>query len=134
MSAFRVKPQSKAEITKGSTIVGKRIPESTPLGKTLAQLRLQYAMASEVTMPQEDLRRRMMETSLNVEAPLDLLAANKAREQRARLIREHISRFMESFEAQNGQPPNSVGVPRDSYDEIKAACDGYLNVTVCVMT
>ena len=127
MSAHRpqAKRQSKADLVKGKTLVGKRISTDTPLGKTLAQLRVQYACAAEINLPGDDLRRRMMETSLNVEAPLDLLAARKVRDQRKRLIRERIDRAIDTAIAQHGVPPSSVGIPREALDEVREACYDY---------
>lgn len=115
---------------KGDKLVGKRIDPKTPLGETLAKLRTQYAMAAQITTPQEDLQRRMMETSMNVEAPLNDLAAKKERDQRARLIRERIQRAMDATYTQHGQYPTTIGVPAEVYDETKEACAGYIDVII----
>lgn len=132
MSAFRPKQsrQTKADLTKGATLVGQRIDPKTPLGKTLADLRVMYAAAGEIKMPAEDLRRRIMETSLNVEAPLDLLAAKKAKEQRARLIRERIQRTMDSVMKTEGRYPSTIGIPREALDEVREACHDFDTVFV----
>ena len=124
MSSFKpqAKRQTKADLVKGKTLVGQRIPENTPLGKSLAQLRTAYACAAEITLPQEDLRRRIMETSLNVEAPLDLLAAKKVKVQRTRLIRERVQTVIDGIYDREGRYPATVGLPRDSFDEIREAC------------
>ena len=103
-------------------LVGRRIPTGTPVGDSLAKLRVQYAMASAVTAPDEDLRRRMMETSLNVDAPLDLMAAQKARVQRARLIRERIQRLMDTSMKVHGRYPDTIGIPAETIDEVRSAC------------
>jgi hypothetical protein len=106
-------------------LVGKRIPESTELGKTLAQLRVSYACATEIGLPSEDLRRRIMETSLRVDAPLDLLAAAKVKMQRKRLIRERVDRALDLAMAQHGTRPSTIGIPVESLDEVREACYDY---------
>jgi hypothetical protein len=109
---------------KGDKLVGKRIDPKTPLGDQLAKLRLSYASAARIEpgRGEEDIRRRMMETSLNVEAPLDLIARKKMQDQRKRLIRERVQRAMDAtFEAE-GRYPDSIGIPRETIDEVSEAC------------
>ena len=106
-------------------LVGKRIPATTELGKTLAQLRTSYACATEIGLPEEDLRRRIMETSLRVDAPLDLLAAAKVKLQRKRLIRERVDRALDMAMAQYGTRPSTIGIPTDALDEVREACYDY---------
>lgn len=107
---------------KGEVLAGKRIDPDTELGKELAKLRLSYVMAGSVHTTVDDQHRRILETSLNVDAPLDKLAQKREATQRRKLIRTRITDAMNHAQAVHGRPATSIGIPGDMLEEVALAC------------
>ena len=107
---------------KGEVLAGKRIDPDTELGKELAKLRLSYSMAGSVHTKGDDQHRRILQTSLNVGAPLDLIARKKETEQRFKLIRKRITDAIDHAEAVHGRRPTSIGIPGEMLEEVRLAC------------
>jgi len=110
---------------KGEVLAGKRIDPDTELGKELAKLRQAYAMAGAVPSKDDDQYRRILETSLNVVAPLDFIARKKEAEQRFKLIRKRITDAINHAEAVHGRRPTSIGIPGDMLEEVALACSDF---------
>ena len=125
MSNRHIKPLRKSDYTKNAKLVGKRIDPKSPLGIELAKLRTMYAAAGEITTPTIDLERRMLETSLNVEAPLNALAMKKALDERKKVIRERVQGVLDKIMAEHGRYPTTVGIPAETFEEVREACHDF---------
>lgn len=107
-------------------LVGQRIDPETELGKELVKLRISIHAAAHGHMAShkqdEDMARRVLEVSQNVPAPVDMMKAKQYRAQRATLIRKRMQTEIDKIVAAHGRPPTSIGIPKESYDEVKEAC------------
>ena len=110
---------------KGEVLAGKRIDPDTELGKELAKLRLSYAMSGAVHTKDDDKYRRILETSLNVNAPLDKIAQKREATQRRKLIRTRITDAMNHAHAVHGRPATTIGIPGDMLEEVALACSDF---------
>lgn len=110
-------------------LVGTRIDPNTPLGESLAKLRMSWKAAARIgeskRLEAEDQARRVMETSLNVPVNPQAQARKVYREQRVKVIRKRINDIVDKCVAEHGRPPTTIGIPAETIDEVREACWDY---------
>lgn len=114
MSSYQPKANEK--------LVGRRIPEWTPLGKELVRLREMFGLAKDHKLSPEQLeeaRLRALTTSVNMS-----MRDGIERDSRKRAIRKQLCDSIHAVYLETGEVPKTVGVPKPFVEEARAAMIG----------
>lgn len=128
VSAHYEQPAKYKGITndKGQLLAGKRIDPRSELGKELVKLRVMWKAAAEANRRlSEDEERRMKEMSANVPLNLNEMAAARWRDERDQAIRKRILDIVDGVYAEHGRPPTTIGVPAETFEEVREACSDF---------
>lgn len=115
------------QMPKTAKLVGTRIDPTTEVGKDLAGVRKMfddYAAAMEGAPDPRDPDNTLdrLNRSLNTTLQQRVLNNDVQADQRKRLIRKRIQDALDTAFAVHGRYPKSIGVPAETYEEVKLAC------------